>query len=875
MRRPTARGGARRWAALTAAVVAAGLLPALAPPAPASAVVRTAAAVAEPVPYVPVTGIPCYPEAGPRVHVFYLRATGQPDDVAERATAIRDAVAQADAVFAASAAKTGGTRHLRLRTGDACSLVITSVAVDKVDPVTTLDQVRKAGLLAAGDDVLAFAGPTLGTYSGDATLPKDTRPGADNLSNKGGQFAAIGFPFWGDVEGAASLLARTFGAVQLGAPHASSAGHCTDGQDPLCYDDLTIATPVTTECGPAHRYLLDCGGDDYFSTAPATGSWLATHWNVADSAFLARTDPPAVDAVESIGVELEGVPTDGRIGPQTPLSVRVTDSQAVTRIVLVSDRSPGVQPLTLSGARGTGALRSLESTGPGTLFALVTDKLGRERRSVVRDVTYVGGLTLSVGTAGAALRGAAVPYTVTLDPSGDQTGAAKFVVYSPATADRAAVVLGEQPYVAGTSTYPGTLDSTKLPDADDLQLVVVLADAIGIPVAGSHTPVNVTVSNNRPAVTLDVTSGQVLTRPTALTASVTEAVASVRFVHTTGACSAGRVVGTATAAPYGVSYDPASDWAGPRTRSWLCATAVLTDGRTTTVGPVRVTTNPPDSVELKVATGTKLTVGLNKLGVVVRAPSGRALRHIQLFETSPVFGKLGQLLVSTPVAEGTLPTDVQLLVPAGARGITSLFVRAVFADGEDEYVRSAVVPVEAVEGPAATISVSPSTIITGGQVLVKGTAPPGAELKVWVVQRPSTTYKVVRSGRVPLDGKYSAVLAPPVNGRVYVQVVGGRNTAALPMNVRSRVSMTPTRIGLRTYRFSGSIVPKRAGVTVVLARKTSTGVYALARATSVSDGRWSLTYRFPVRGTQTLLAVTVADVVNAQGSSLPRSLAVY
>ncbi len=854
---------ARRTAAVCVLVLG-GLLPAV-----GTAHAQEAAAS----PYVPVTGVPCYDDGGPRVQVVYLYAEGQADDLSERRASLRDAAAQVDAVVEASARRTGGVRHVRFRTGADCALDVKAVAVPKVDVAANLAAVKAAGALAAGDVALAFVGPSLGTFSGDATRPDDDRPGAANTSNLGGQLGAVGYGFWGSVEGPTAVLVRALGAVATGAPHASASGGCSEGLDPLCYDDLAIPQALTEECGPLGRYLLDCRNDDYFSTAPVAGSWLESHWNVADSVFLSAAAPPRREAVETVDVKVEGVPADGRVGPQTPLTVRVTDSAPLERVVLVSDRSPGVQPLTLSGSTATGSLRSLSSTGSGELFALATDRLGRERLSPVTTVTYVRGVRLRLGTTSEALRGT-VPYTVTLDRSGDQLGATRLLLLRPRTETAAAVVLADRPLVSGTSEYTGTVDTTLLPDGDGTSLLLVLADDKGTAVPGAQDVVRRSTSNQRPVLRLDVAEDAVLPTTSVLTASTSEPVSAVRFVQTTTDCASGRVLGTATTAPFSVQYDAAVDWKGPLHRWGLCATAVLADGTTTTVGPTEVTTTEPDAVELRLPAGKVLTVGSNALPVVVRAPSHRRLRALQLFETSTVFVKGRHLVLSQAVAEGASPTSVDLTIPPGVTGSTELYVRAVFADGTGEFVRSASVPVSVVPGPAPTVKLSSDTITAGAKVLVSGTAPPGSQLRMWGVSRPASAFTLLRYGTVPADGTYSAVLGPRSNTRVYVEVLGGDRTAALPINVRSAVAMTVTRTGTRTYRFSGTVSPARAGRAVTVARRLPTGAGALVRTTSGADGRWTATFRFPVSGTFDLLAVASADVVNAQGTSAVRRLAV-
>jgi hypothetical protein len=53
--------------------------------------------------------------------------------------------------------------------------------------------------------------------------------------------------------------------------------------------------PIRTVCSSDNERLLDCHGDDYFNVDPEQDSWLAEHWNVANSSFL-TPDGPAGEA---------------------------------------------------------------------------------------------------------------------------------------------------------------------------------------------------------------------------------------------------------------------------------------------------------------------------------------------------------------------------------------------------------------------------------------------------------------------------------------------------------------------------------------------------------------------------------------------------
>ena len=241
--------------------------------------------------------------SGARVQAVYARPEGRTDRYATLLPSLQAAAAEVEHIVARSAAQTGGERHVRWvtstrATSSSCALDVVRVTVPAAavsDFGALVNSLDAQGLDRHDRKYLVWIDSATTTCSGIATQLDDDRPGQENYNNTSVGYARVDDSCLsrdGFVE--AHELFHLLGAVQSSAPHVSRAGHCSDEWDLLCYDDdaggpfrTSVRCPST-----ANDRRLDCNHDDYFSTDPAPGSYLATHWNAADSRYL--DDGPAV-----------------------------------------------------------------------------------------------------------------------------------------------------------------------------------------------------------------------------------------------------------------------------------------------------------------------------------------------------------------------------------------------------------------------------------------------------------------------------------------------------------------------------------------------------------------------------------------------------
>ncbi|GAA0574649.1 hypothetical protein GCM10010172_69120 [Paractinoplanes ferrugineus] len=227
--------------------------------------------------------------SGKRVQVLYLHEFGTPSRYTDFLGSIRTWTAGADQIFDQSAAETGGSRHVRFVTTPQCRVDVAEVQLPP-DALSSFALSVKAlstlGYNRNDRKYLMFADAKV--YCGIATFIADRRAGLGNRNNGGPSYGRVDAGCWSSVM-AARELTRTLGAVLIDTPNSSGVGGCLDEFDLLCGEDRS-GKKVRNVCPKKHENRLDCGHDDYFSTNPKPGSYLAKNWNIATSDFLLRSD---------------------------------------------------------------------------------------------------------------------------------------------------------------------------------------------------------------------------------------------------------------------------------------------------------------------------------------------------------------------------------------------------------------------------------------------------------------------------------------------------------------------------------------------------------------------------------------------------------
>lgn len=283
--------------------------------------------------------------SGKRVQLIYARSSDKASRYAQFAASFQQYATSMNNIFVESGNQTGSPRSIRFVTNPDCSVnvpevVLTPTGDDSIG--NTRSELANQGYNRSDRKYIVLTDATV--YCGIGYVTRDTRPTADNASNNGPTYGRVDSGCWGgSVE--VHELVHTIGGVQLDTPNSNTGWHCVDEYDRLCYNDGS-GLPMKYVCASSEETRLDCNKDDYFNTSsniPST-SYLATHWNLANSAFLIigtpmpTTPPPTPTTDTTLPVVKISSPQDGSVvSGRVSITANATDNTGVTKIEVYID----------------------------------------------------------------------------------------------------------------------------------------------------------------------------------------------------------------------------------------------------------------------------------------------------------------------------------------------------------------------------------------------------------------------------------------------------------------------------------------------------------------------------------------------------------
>lgn len=165
---------------------------------------------------------------------------------------------------------------------------------------------------------------------------------------------------------------------------------------------------------------------------------------------------------------------------------------------------------------------------------------------------------------------------------------------------------------------------------------------------------------------------------------------------------------------------------------------------------------------------------------------------------------------------------------------------------------------------------APAAASYGSPVTVRVHGRQGSQLELWAYSRPSTTYRLVRTGTVDRAGTWSTTIRPATNTRMFVRTRMSGDWVASPnraVQIRTAVTLrvsAASSAGRRT--FTGTAGPALAGRLISIYRTGTSGPQLFARVRTTSTGAYTLTVTAP-RGYAVFDARTAATDRNAAGIS--------